>query len=179
MSLQTKYLDKIKKEQILADFFTDHYDETDFGFLLEFNDDFLLIEKIDSQSNYDGLTIFLRQSITRIRWTGNEIESVAKLIDVSKRPKIEKVIDLTSIHSILKSLDNIYHHVTIYIQDLDKDVCFIGQIHEIDEYSIVIHEFGTKLSLDRRFTLLSNNDITRIDVNGQYENNILKVFDKL
>jgi len=176
MDLNTKYLEKLKNKSILADIYTDNYDDSDYGFVVDFNEDFLSIEKFDSECNYDGLTIFFRHNITRIRWSGNDIESVAKLIDLTKRLKDKVIIDLTSTPTILKSVNQLYNHLTVHIQDIDKSVCFIGQIHEMDENSIVIHEFGTKSSLDRKFILLSVEDITRIDVNGQYENNLIKLF---
>ena len=178
MDLNTKYLDKLKNENILADIYTDNYDESDYGFIIDFNDDFLLVEKFDDECNYDGLTIFLRHNITRIRWSGNDIESVAKLIDTTKRQKNKITIDLKSMQTILESVSMNYNHLTVHIQDIDKSVCFIGQIHEMDDNTIVINEFGTKSSLDRKFILLSLDDITRIDVNGQYENNLKKLFNE-
>lgn len=178
MDLHTKYLQKLKDENILADIYTDNYDESDYGFIIDFNDDFLLIEKFDDECNYDGLTIFLRHNITRIRWSGNDIESAAKLIDSTRRQKTKINIDLTTTQTILENINNLYNHLTVHIQDIDKSVCFIGQIHEMAENSIVIHEFGTKSSLDRKFILLSIDDITRIDMNGQYENNLIKLFNE-
>lgn len=176
MDLHTKYLAQLKNENIFADFYTDHYDESDYGFVLDFNDDFLLIEKFDDECNYDGLSILLRHNITRIRWAGNDLESMAKLIDVTKRQTGNTDIDLSSTQKILESVNHRYNPVTVHIQDIDKGVCFIGQIHEMDERSVVIHEFGTKSTLDRKFILLSLDDITRIDVNGQYENNLKRLF---
>ena len=176
MNLNTKYLEKLKGENTLVEIYTDNYDESDYGFVVDFNDDFLLIEKFDDECNYDGLTFFLRHNITRIRWSGNDIESVAKLIDLTKRQKTKINIDLSSTHTILENVNKLYNHLTVYIQDIDKSVCFIGQIHEMDQNSIVIHEFGTKSSLDRKFILLSLDDITRIDVNGKYEINLKKLF---
>jgi hypothetical protein len=58
MNLRKKYLDKLRNEQILANFYTDNYAESDYGFVVDYNDDFLLIEKFDDECNYDGFTIF-------------------------------------------------------------------------------------------------------------------------
>lgn len=177
MGLKAKYLEKFKNENILVDFYTDNYEESDFGFVIDFNDDYLLIESFDSDCKYDGIITFLRQDVTRIRWFGNEIESVHKVIDLSKRQKEKIDIDLTSIRSILESVQALYNHITVYIQDVDKDVCFIGQIHEIDDETVVIHEFGSKISLDRKFIILSLNDITKISANGHYENILMQLFE--
>ena len=167
---------KLKKEQVLADFYTDNYNESDYGFVIDFNDHFLLIEKFDDECNYDGLSIFLRNNITRIRWSGNDIDSVFKLIDTSKRQTDKMNIDLSSLESILQSMNKYFNHLTVHIQDIDTGICFIGQIHEMDSNAIVIHEFGSKTSLDRKFILLSLEDITRIDAGGQYENNLKRLF---
>ncbi|MCO7353999.1 hypothetical protein [Riemerella anatipestifer] len=88
MNLYTKYLEKLKTENILVDIYTDNYDESDYGFIIDFNDEFLLIEKFDKECDYDGLTILLMHNITRIRWSGNDLESVAKLIDSTQRVKV-------------------------------------------------------------------------------------------
>lgn len=176
MNLQTKYLNKLKRENTLADFYTDRFEESDFGFVIGFNDEFLVIEKYDDKHNYDGISVLFRSNITRIRWEGNELDCTTRLIDKSKR-LVDKVrIDLTSINTILESIFKFYNHITVHIQDIDNTVCFIGQIKEIDQSNIVIHEFGTKTSLDRKFILLSINDITRIDAGGQYENGLQKLF---
>src|SRR5690554_6015387 len=105
MDLNKKYLEKLKNENTLSDIYTNNYYESDYGFVIDFNDDFLLIEKFDDECNYDGLTIFLRHNISRIRWSGNDIESVAKLIDISKRQADKINIDLTSIQTILQSVN--------------------------------------------------------------------------
>ncbi|MBT0549603.1 hypothetical protein AWR42_02735 [Riemerella anatipestifer] len=178
MNLYTKYLEKLKTENILVDIYTDNYDESDYGFIIDFNDDFLLIEKFDKECNYDGLTILLRHNITRIRWSGNDLESVTKLIDSTQRVKSKVNINLESIQTILESVNQLYNHLTVHIQDINSSVCFIGEIHEMDNSSVAIHEFGTMSSLDRKFILLSLGDITRVDVNGQYERNLKKLFRK-
>ena len=176
MNLKIKYLNKLKTEQILACFYTDHYETYEFGFIIDFNEDYLVIERFDNKGNYEGLTVYLQHTITRVKWEGNEIENITKLIDPSKRLLGKNSIDLTSIQTIIQSINKVESAFSFHIEDLDKDVFFFGQVHEIDEHSIVIHEFGTISSLDRRFILLSLDDITRIEVGGRYENNLRRLF---
>ena len=176
MDLQNKYIEKLKNEQIFLDIYTDRYEESDFGFVIDYNDEFVVIEKFDSDGNYDGISILIRDNISRIRWGGNEITNTSKLIEIQKRQKDKIAINLTSIETILHSINKLFGSITVHIQDLDNGVCFIGQIEEMDQDSIVIHEFGSKASMDRKFILLSLNDITRIDAGGQYENNLSKLF---
>jgi hypothetical protein len=68
--------------------------------------------------------------------------------------------------------------VTLHIQDINSDWAIIGQVQEIDTDTIVIKEFGTMSSLDRGMLMLSIADITRVDADGIYENNLLKIHKK-
>jgi len=87
-------------------------------------------------------------------------------------------IDLTSILTILEAVNRTFNHLTVHFQDRGKSVCFIGQIHEMDENSLIIHEFKTKSSLDRKFILLGLDDINRVDAGKQYENNLKRLFNQ-
>ena len=174
MNTETKYLDKLKSSKELIDIYTDRYDESLYGFIIDYNDDYLALESIND-NNPDGISIFKRENITRIRWGGNEIESTQKLIDQSKRIKNIIKIDLTSIQSILKSVQNIFGYVNVFIEDIDSSVCFIGELENMDDENLVIHEYGTKVSLDRKRILLSLNDITKVEGGGAYEEGIKKI----
>jgi len=176
MYVTTKYLEKLKNEQLLAEFYTDRYGESDYGFLLDYTDEFIAIEKFDNKCNYEGIVIFFRKNVSRIRWSGNELETVFMLIDSSQRKHQTLNLNLTSIQNALNSVFQIYQHITIHIQDVEKDVCFIGQIQDIDDQSIVIREYGTKSTLDRKYILLSVEDITKIEADGQYERNLKRLF---
>ncbi|MBC8110041.1 MAG: hypothetical protein H7Y04_03180 [Verrucomicrobia bacterium] len=178
MDLKEKYLTKIKEEKIFVDICCDHYEETDFGFIIDFNDEFLFLETFDTNSNPDGLVIFFQKNISRIRWEGNEISSAAHLIDHSKRIQSIATIDLSSVENILRDLSAMYGYVTVHIQDLDQGVCFIGEIHEMDEDTIILYEFGSKISLDRKFIMISLDDITRIEVGGMYENGLKRLIEE-
>lgn len=175
MNTETKYLEKLKSAKDLVDVYTDRYDESLYGFIIDFNEDYMILESIDDDNNPDGVTIFNRQNITRIRWGGNEIQSTQKLIDQSKRLKDIKKVDLTSIQSIVKSVQSIFGYVNVFIEDIDSSVCFIGEIEDMDDENLVIHEYRTKISLDRKRILLNIDDITKVEGGGNYEEGIKKI----
>ena len=175
MNTETKYLDSLKTSKELVDIYTDRYDDSYYGFVVQYNDDYLVLESIDDDNNPDGLIVFHRENITRIRWGGNEIESTRKLINQSQRLKEITTIDLSSIQSILNSVQEIFGYVNISIEDIDSDVCFIGEIESMDDNSIVLHEYGTKISLDRKRILLKVEDITKVEGGGNYEERIKRI----
>ncbi|UYQ91650.1 hypothetical protein MKQ68_16295 [Chitinophaga horti] len=175
MSLETKYLGKLKHYQTLVDISIDRYNDFDFGYVVDFNDEFLLIERFESEGAYDGLSLLRRDRVSRIRWGGNEISSVSKLIDPSLREENDEFA-VTSLEDMLRVFNERYGCVTIHVQDVNDDIFFIGEIHEMDGETLVLHEFGTKLTLDRKYSMISFDDITRVDANTQYARSLEKLF---
>jgi hypothetical protein len=178
MEIANKTLETLQKKEIYVDIFTDHYDESFFGFVRVFNDNFLLLEHYNEDGFYNGIVIFKRQDITRIRWDNNEIKSASKLITRQVQIKELAGISIDSIESIIKSVDKAFGYVSLKIQDINSDWIIIGQIQEIDGDTIVIKEFGTMATLDRGVLMLSIVDITRVDAGGLYENNLMKIHGK-
>ncbi|MEO7992494.1 MAG: hypothetical protein ABI663_23285 [Chryseolinea sp.] len=175
MSVETKTLKKLQTENIFVDIFTDMFDESFYGFIRQFNANFLLLEHYNDDGLYNGIVVFRLEDITRIKWDNNDINSTQKIINKHNQEKNIQSIKINSIESILKSVNKIYKHVTLNIQNVDSGMCIIGQIQEIDKSTIVVREFGTRRSLDRGTIMFSIADITRVDAGGIYENGILRV----
>jgi len=178
MKIANKTLESLQTKEIYVDIFTDHYDESFFGFVRVFNDNFLLLEHYNEDGYYNGILIFKRQDITRIRWNNNEIRSAYKIITRQEQINELTNISIDSIESIIKSVDNAFGYVSLQIQDINSDWTIIGQVQEMDTDTIVIKEFGTMSTLDRGMLMLSIGDITRVDAGGLYENNLMKIHGK-
>lgn len=178
MNTADKTLETLQTKGIFVDIFTDHYDESFFGFVRVFNDRFLLLEHYNNDGFYNGIIVFRRQDITRIRCDNNEIKSASKII--TRREQIKELADIRidSIESIIKSVDKAFGYVSLQIQDINSDWTIIGQVQEMDTDTIVIKEFGTMSTLDRGMLMLSIADITRVDAGGLYENNLMKIHGK-
>lgn len=178
MKLVDKTLETLQTKEIFIDIFTDRYNESFLGFVRVFNDSFLLLENYNYDGFYNGIIVFNRQDITRIRWDNNEIKSTFKII--SRREQINEIagIRLDSIESIIKSVEKVYGYVSLQIQDVNSDWTIIGQVQEMDTDTIVIKEFGTMSTLDRSLLMLSIADITRVDAGGLYEENLMKIHGK-
>ena len=93
-----------------------------------------------------------------------------------KQEEPKSSINLENINSLVVDLAKEFSVLTIYTQHLAKDICFVGQVEEIDDNTLLFHEFGTTSTLDRKYLLISVEEITKIEVNGHYEKNITKLF---
>src|ERR1035437_9922477 len=129
----------LQTKDVFVDIYTDHFDESFYGFVRNFNDDFLLLEHYNDDSFYNGIIVFRREDITRIKWDNNDINSAFKL--VTRQENIKELIseiNIESIESIIKSIDKTFKHVNLQIQNINSDWSIIGQIQEIDAETIII-----------------------------------------
>jgi hypothetical protein len=175
MKIADKTLKTLQTEGIYVDIFTDHYNASFFGFIRVFNDHSLLLEHYNDDGIYNGIIVFRRQDITRIRWDNNEIKSAFKIITRQEQIKELAEIRIDSIESIIKSVDKAFGYLSLQIQEINSDWTIIGQVKEMDHDTIVINEFGTMSTLDRGMLMISIAAITRVDAGGLYENNLMKI----
>ncbi len=177
MSIADKTIKKLQTNDTFVDVYTDHFDESLYGFIFDFNDDFLLLEHYNEDGFYNGIVVLRRQDITRLKWDNNNVNSTFKIITRLKPTELAN-IKIDTIENILKTVDMTFGHVNIQIQEINSNWSIIGQIQEIDSDTLVIKEFGTMSSLDRGMLMISIADITRIDAGGLYENNLMKIHGK-
>jgi hypothetical protein len=179
MDVASKTLKKLQTEKSFVDIYTDSFNESLYGYIRKFNDEFLLLEHYNNDGLFNGIVVFKIADITRIKWANNDINCTRKIINKHDQEKNIESIKIDSLELILKTINKTFKHVNIYIQNIDSGMCIIGEIEEMDRVSIVIKEFGTRSSLDRGRIMLAIDEITRIDAGGLYENGLLKIHKKI
>ena len=179
MNIRIHQLEKLKDSKTLVILFRDEFDDSSIGFIVDISEDFILLEEVDDNGKLDGIVILRIEDITRVRWEGNELNSLSKLIDLKERIKGLNAIDISNKYYALDSVFQKFKHIGIHIEEIDNGVLFIGEIAEIDADTIILHEFGTKSNLDRSFIMLELEDITKIQAGGIYEMGLMKIFGKI
>lgn len=174
MDIEKKYMLQVKNQKTFIDLSVNG--ESNFGFIVDFNDEFLIFEAFDTNGIPDGITVFFREeSNVILRWGGNEITSTEKVLDHTRRLQKMPKINLESVETIVKSVNEAFRHITVCINDFE-DTCFIGQVREIDEDTLILNEFGSKIALDRKFVMIPLNAISKIQAGGQYELSLVKLY---
>jgi len=168
-------LETLQAKEIYVDIYTDNFGDSYYGFIRNFNENFLLLEHYNDDGIYNGIIIFRREDITRIKWENNNTKSALKTIILTEN--VED-INIESIDTIIKSVDKEFKHITIQIQEINTDWCIIGQVVEMDNETVLIKEYGTMSSLDRGMLMIAIANITRIDAGGIYERNLLKIHEE-
>ena len=178
MSLQEKYLKNFTDDKTFVDIYTDQFEDSTFGFIVKFSDEFLLLEQFTSIGEVNGISVFKREDISRIRWKGNDISTTEIFALKEKRIENLEEIQVGSITEVLKSVSDKFGYVTIHVQNLDSGISLIGEIVEMDEDIIVVNEFGTYSSLDRKMLMINIDEITKVEAGADYENNLKEIFRK-
>jgi hypothetical protein len=173
-NLMYRQLQQFVENRTFVDLYMDQWDETIWGYIHSFTDEFLLLEKFNTDCQPNGISVLQRDSITRFRWDNNETRA-GSLIAGKKSPMTGlEDIQLTSVYTILGSVEEMFGHLTVYTEHIDKSMLMIGTIHEMDTEHVLLEEYGTRVTLaSRGRVLLPLQNITRVEAGGIYENSLL------
>ncbi|MEK7724513.1 MAG: hypothetical protein AAB336_09215 [Acidobacteriota bacterium] len=127
----------------------------------------------NDDGEYDGIMIFRKDDITRIRWGDDELKSQQLLVERVEEVITVPEIDLASIPKIVESVQKHYGYISIATEEINDEVIFIGEVVSVDDDFLVLKEFGSKETLDRSMLILRTPEITRIDADDKYLRTIL------
>ncbi|GGA81624.1 hypothetical protein GCM10011521_19960 [Arenimonas soli] len=163
----------LKLSQEVVDVYRDELsNESLTGVITDFSDDFLYLSLFTESGAANGISIVFRHDITRMRWSGNERQAIAELIEAAGSKATKPRIELESIQSVLKSVSDTFGYVNALIERIDDSITFIGEIAELDEESLVLDTYGTFSTRDRSKLLLRCQDLTRVDADASYERSV-------
>jgi hypothetical protein len=168
--------DRLKTDRTLVDVYRDSIGDPLFGWVAKYSDQFLHLTKYNDFGEYDGGSIIFVEDISRIRWDGIERKSIEKLVELKSEPgAMIPDLDLHDIKSVLTAVQEDLGYVSLYAEHKGPDSYFIGQIQDIYNDFVYLKEFGSKNSLDRSSLLLKLDDISRVDFDGKYEKDLLRL----
>lgn len=179
MSVHHLTITKLKETQELIDLFRDDLDgDALTGVISDYSDEFVLLSLFNEEGMASGFSLIYGEDITRIRWGGNYQQSLRELISRNQAVPLNPVISINSLHDALVSIQEKFGYVNLHTERVRNDVCFIGEIVELDQEFLVLHEYGTRENKDRKHTLLALDLITRIDAEAAYEKNLKYLYSR-
>ncbi len=173
MRLSTKTLTMLKQEARLLDLYRDHLDsESLTGVVTDFTDDFVYLSLFEDSGAANGISVVWRRDVTRIRWGGNERDSISALVKASGAQPVAPKLQLGSLDSVLRSVRAAFGYVNVMTERMDNSITFIGEIQELDAETLVLQTYGTFSSRDRSHLMLDIDEITRVDADARYERSV-------
>lgn len=179
MSVHHKTISKLKETQELINLYRDDLDDEALtGIIADYSDEFVLLSLFTEEGVANGFSLVYGEDITRIRWGGNFLETLDALIKRNQAEPLVPGIAISSLNEALAATQEQFGHVTLHTERVRKDVCFIGEVEELDQAFLVLHEYGTRQNRDRTHILLALDLITRIDAEAVYEKNLKYLYSK-
>ena len=170
ISLMSKSLKEIQIAQELSDIYRDHLDaETLRGRILDVSSEIIHLEKFSDEGEYDGRSFIQLADVTRVRSKGRELELVKNLSANTSRKRYTGDIAAENLWDAIELVQQNLGYVVLFIEDIDPDICIIGELVEHDENHVRLNEFGTLKTQDRRELVVEKSAITRVDYDGGYE----------
>ncbi len=178
MNLFDSFVQKAIKDGMFLDVDRDGFDsEIAFGVIFQESETFLCLKTVDDNGDYDGVVVIRKDDISYIGTGGNRRTATEQLVSNREELNFEIVIDLSSMRSAIESISSKFGYVAIYEEDHSEDF-YMGEILEIDDEFLLLHQYGSRESLDRSKILLRLDSITRIEADGKYAKSILQMFSK-
>ena len=178
MSIFYKQLDMLKSSGELVQLYREVQNSSDdlTGVLLDFNEDWVLIDCVStSDGSNDGISVIQTQEITQTRWGSKMLKNLKFLMDERGVSKKDRLVDITSIETILSSVQESFGYVNIHFDDISDDKCYIGKVVEIDSVGegdsgcLLFEEYPPFYSNDICHSLFKLAEITRVDAGASYE----------
>jgi hypothetical protein len=169
--MKTKLIDTLIADSIFVEIYDDNAEESFFGYIIQHTDNFLQLEAYDDEGRLEGIFITEFEEVSRIRWEGNERQLIESLISSrAEQPKPR----LEGMRSILEDVNQHYGHICITLGGYGTDKLYIGEIEELNEDFLVLHEYGSRQQKCRNRMLVRIEDISRVQAGGIYESNLIK-----
>lgn len=141
----------------------------DMGYVVDASDDFVMLQLVDDRISLNGYSLLRISDITEIDIEVEHARFIEKALEIRKKTVKQPVlVDLTSITTMLKSIDQNFPLMTLHKETIDPDACWVGAIDSIGEKTVTLNEMSpdAKWNGTKRINF---DEITRIDFDGGYE----------
>lgn len=143
--------------------------DPDEGYVVGAGADLILLQALDPNLYLNGYSVIRVADIDQFRELDDHdsfAHRALKLRNISPTPL--PAVSLESIETALRSAAELYPLLSIHCEQIDNEVCFIGQLESLTETDLTLKliDPGANWDETKTFDLL---DITKIDFGGAYE----------
>lgn len=141
----------------------------DLGYVVDGNDDYMLLQLVDDRITLNGYSLIRVQDISELNIEVDHARFIEKALDIRKKVvKRPVLVDLTDISTILSSINQHFPLMTLHRESNDPDACYVGSVESVCDKTVLLNEMDpdAKWNGTKRIHL---DEITRIDFDGGYE----------
>ena len=175
MSLMIKELKGLILKSELVSLSRDCWDQELTGHLCKVNDNFIAMHLFTDEGYYDGFTVFETDQVTEVYWGNREHQAIAKLIAKNEHIKTPTFNSLVFSQVVIE-LESKFSSMSFYYGETEEQF-EVGRIEAYDEEWLKVKTFGVKRTLSPKYILFQRDEITRVEVNSPYQNNLVELHD--
>jgi len=149
------------------------------GFIIDANEDMVLLQLVDDSIRLNGYQILFLEDISDFVHPAPFNDFQKKVLELRQEEIQNPEIELGELNQVLLSISEDYGLVTLHREELESDSCEIGRVVKADDVSFELEEIGSDARWFDETYEYDLYDITRIEFGGAYEEALLLVNDDL
>lgn len=168
-----KELRTLKIGRMLVSIERDCNNEEITGFILDVSDDLLAMSLYTESGSFDGYSVFPVSQIDEVFWGNREHNAIrASISEVQSSLPLK--LSSKKFRDLIIEINDLYDSICIYSHHDEKNFD-IAKIESHDKEWLKIQTFGPKRTLSRMSKIKRFDSISRIDVDGPYQNKIVEL----
>ncbi|WP_438463887.1 hypothetical protein [Marinomonas sp. PE14-40] len=149
------------------------------GFIIDANEDMVLLQLVDDSIRLNGYQILFLEDISDFVHPAPFNDFQKKVLELREEETQNPEIELGDLSQVLLDISEDFGLVTLHREELESDSCEIGRVIKADEVSFELEEIGSDARWFDETYEYDLYDITRIEFGGAYEEALLLVNDDL
>jgi hypothetical protein len=139
------------------------------GYVVGIGPVFFALQLVDNACRFDGYLCLRYADVTGCE-TDPHADFITKALAARGLTRSDApAIDLSSLETLLHSAGAAFPLVTIHIEDVDEEVCYIGRVAKVTAKQLILHEVDPDGSWETSPSHYNLGDVTRVDFGGAYE----------
>jgi hypothetical protein len=158
------------RSALLVRFSRPYEEGTTDGYILDIGTEFFMLGVVEYDLRFDGFVCLRTADVRQLKVPHPHADFIVAALRKRRQAiKRKPDIDLRSLPALLRSVSRLFPLVTTYRELLKPDVCEIGQLVEVTETHLFLHEIDPDAIWEEKITRIRLSDITRVDFGGGYE----------
>jgi hypothetical protein len=149
------------------------------GFIIDANEDMVLLQLVDDSIRLNGYQILFLEDISDFVHPAPFNDFQKKVLELRQDEVQNPEIELGELNQVLLNISEDYGLVTLHREELESDSCEIGRVVKADDVSFELEEIGSDARWFDDTYEYDLYDITRIEFGGAYEEALLLVNEDL
>jgi len=139
------------------------------GYVLGMGPGFVMVSVVNDRIWLDGFECFRRPDIIAIEDDPNTAFIETALALRGEAIPGAPAVSLATIEDLLETAGRAFRLITIHCEDVDPEVCHIGNVHQVKDGYLMMREVTPAAEWDAELERYSTSYITRVAFGADYE----------